>query len=525
MPDARVRSHTARSLDRALIAVGALSALIVVIEIALLLQTVDPYWAPTLALPFGFAIYVVAGLIAWQRRPSNRMGALMIWTGCAVLLGGIGSTEVPALEAIAAIFATLALAAVLHLVLAFPTGRLETAASRWTVAAAYVVSLVLQIPRYLFDPAGAYPPLAIADAPDLVAIAGPTQSVAGGIVTIATVVILVGRLRRAERQHRRMLVPLLAYSIFAVAFTPARSVVRAFVPLDPLFSEMLQFMVVTGVPIAFVFGLLRGGFPRTGELGELSAWLGETSVTGNGLADVLARALGDPSVELFLRSDHAGDYIDEVGAPAPRRDDPRRGWSEIDVDGETIGMIAYDAELIDDPSLVAAAGGVVAIAVERERLAADLAAARQAALESRDLLVAAAARDRRRVARELRVSQQDSGRVGYVLTHLLADVDAFLDDLERVAGGDEALDPDLVAVMLGRAPRDDSPIGSLTPRQKEVLALVAEGRSNAAIAAKLFLTEKAVVQHVSRIYGVLGLAPDAEAHRRVQAVVMYLTAH
>ena len=76
--------------------------------------------------------------------------------------------------------------------------------------------------------------------------------------------------------------------------------------------------------------------------------------------------------------------------------------------------------------------------------------------------------------------------------------------------------------MLGRARQQVREVGSLTPRQQEVLALVAEGRSNASIAAKLFLTEKAVVQHVSRIYDALGLAPDADSHRRVQAVVRYL---
>jgi DNA-binding NarL/FixJ family response regulator len=76
--------------------------------------------------------------------------------------------------------------------------------------------------------------------------------------------------------------------------------------------------------------------------------------------------------------------------------------------------------------------------------------------------------------------------------------------------------------MMGRARNADSAVGSLTPRQQEVLALVAEGLSNASIAARLFLTEKAVVQHVSRIYDALGLTADAESHRRVQAVVRYL---
>lgn len=127
----------------------------------------------------------------------------------------------------------------------------------------------------------------------------------------------------------------------------------------------------------------------------------------------------------------------------------------------------------------------------------------------------------RRYAKELLSAQ--TGRVGYLLKQRIADVDTFLDDLRTVAAGGTALDPDVVAVMVARAKRADSTIGSLTPRQQEVLALMAEGRSNARIAAQLFLSEKAVVQHTSHIYDALGLPVDAHAHRRVLAVLRYLS--
>lgn len=114
------------------------------------------------------------------------------------------------------------------------------------------------------------------------------------------------------------------------------------------------------------------------------------------------------------------------------------------------------------------------------------------------------------------------GGVGYLLKQRIADIDTFLADLNSVAAGGTVLDPDVVAIMVDRATRTTPAVSGLTPRQREVLALVAEGRSNASIAAALFLTEKSVVQHISRIYDALGLAQDAEAHRRVQAVVKYL---
>ena len=344
----RVRSNSARSLDRALVAIGALNSLVVIIEIAILWPQVDPETAVILALPLGFAIYVVAGIIAWQRRPSNAMGGLMIWTGAAVLVGGIGSTGVPLLQALGTILATFALAAVIHLVLAFPTGRLETAPTRVTVWSAYFVSLVMQIPLYLFDANSSFPPLAIADAPTFVEVAQLAQTIAGATVTIATVVVLAARLLRAERIHRRMLVPLLVYSIFAVLFTPLLSLVRAAVPLDPLVLEMSQFVVISGVPIAFIFGLLRGGFPRTGGLEELGTWLGDASASGDRLSDALSRALGDPSLELYFRSDERGDFVDAEGRVIDAHADPRRGRSDITVRGDVVGIIVYDAGLIPD---------------------------------------------------------------------------------------------------------------------------------------------------------------------------------
>lgn len=110
--------------------------------------------------------------------------------------------------------------------------------------------------------------------------------------------------------------------------------------------------------------------------------------------------------------------------------------------------------------------------------------------------------------------------VGYLLKQRIAEVATFVRDLRRVAAGDVALDPEVVAAMLER--RDDG-VARLSVRRREVLGLVAEGRSNAAIARRLGISEKAVVAHVSGIYETLGLPDDPDDHRRVLAVVRYLT--
>jgi DNA-binding NarL/FixJ family response regulator len=113
-------------------------------------------------------------------------------------------------------------------------------------------------------------------------------------------------------------------------------------------------------------------------------------------------------------------------------------------------------------------------------------------------------------------------RVGYLLKQRVSDVDLFCEDARRLCAGGSVLDPEVIAVMLSRARRDE-PLDRLTDRQRQVLALMAEGRSNAAIAHRLTISEQAVVKHAARIYSELGLTPGPEDHRRVLAVVRYLS--
>jgi DNA-binding NarL/FixJ family response regulator len=112
-------------------------------------------------------------------------------------------------------------------------------------------------------------------------------------------------------------------------------------------------------------------------------------------------------------------------------------------------------------------------------------------------------------------------RTGYLLKDRVADVEQFVDAVTRVGEGGSVLDPTVVATLLGRRRRDD-PLEALTERERDVLGLMAEGRSNQAIAERLVVTERAIEKHVTSIFSKFGLHPTAEDHRRVLAVLTFL---
>ena len=113
--------------------------------------------------------------------------------------------------------------------------------------------------------------------------------------------------------------------------------------------------------------------------------------------------------------------------------------------------------------------------------------------------------------------------VGYLLKDRVAEIDRFTESVRRVGSGGSALDPEVVSHLLGRRRRED-PLEVLTAREREVLGLMAEGRSNIAIAENLVVTERAVEKHVTSIFSKLDLAPTGQDHRRVLAVLTYVKA-
>lgn len=389
------------SLSVALAFLAGGIAVLTALELALL-WSVRAYIATL--FPAIAVVYSVTGLIAWWRRPSNRMGAIMLGGSLAWFIAGLVNTSVPVLVAAGVMVTTVLLAVVVHLLHAFPSGRLRTRASLVTVLAGYAVTTLLQAPIYLFTPAASPGGmLAVADLPALAAAGAWLQRAAGITVMIATAVLLARRLRRAQRAQRRVLAPLYLYGIGAVVLLPlAPDLIGPLTGISAGVIGIAQLVLTAGIPVAFVLAMLRGGFAQMGELRELGAWLGSAPAAHEPLERALALSLGDASLRLAFQAADREAYLDQDGRELPPPGQgPGRGAVGIELGGRRIGAIDYDETLIGDAELVRAAGRTVAIAVDRQRLTVELLASQEMLRLSLSRVVQAEDRERRRIARDL----------------------------------------------------------------------------------------------------------------------------
>jgi signal transduction histidine kinase len=398
------RPPIVRALGTSLALLGLSLGLLIAIEIAVPVQGgSDPLWVALLA-PSSAVVFLITGAVAWWRRPSNRTGAIMLWGAVLLVFSGLDVFGVGWLASVSVVLATMTLPVLVHLLLAFPSGRVRSWTARWTVLAGYAVSLVLQLPLYLFDPrASPGGMLAIGDVPVLRTIGNWLQRGCGMAVMVVAAVILAHRFRRSGRRERRVIGPLYLYGIAAVLAVPViPSVIRPLTGMPAEVSYLLQIGLLTAVPVTVGCAMLLGGFARTSEVQELGAWLGSADRERVSLQHALADSLGDPSVRLAFWADEVGRYVDRQGRPVLVPDPaPGRATVDIGIGGRRVAAIGYDAGLIDDPGLVASAGRVVALALDRERLTAELRASRNEVRLSRMRIVQAGDRERRRIAQNL----------------------------------------------------------------------------------------------------------------------------
>jgi signal transduction histidine kinase len=418
------------------------------------------------AYPFLAALYAGTGLLAWWRRPGNRLGPLLLFGGAAWLLGSLQNTGVPTLIGVGLIFASVPLAVVVHLVHACPSGRLRNRAARWTVGAAYFVALVLQAPLWAFTP---QPPpfdaVLISPRPDLALDWYHVQQWCGAAVVAVSVWQLVRRLRDYDRSQRRLLAPLFAYTLVALLSIPIGS---NFLQPEIGIKRTIALQVVTlaGVTLGFALVVLRGGFARTRELGAFVTSVTSADGPHEGLQDAVARTLGDPFATVLRWSPDRGTYVDGMDAPADVATTDHVATVPIELGARHLGTLVYDAQLTVDPALPTAVARVVAIALDRERLAQQAAAGERALQEASLRLLGESDRTRRRIAQDLhdgvqvslvtlsmqahRIAEEAEGlAVGELAEQLALDVDRAAGSLRALVQG--VMPPQLVERGLAAA--------------------------------------------------------------------------
>lgn len=388
---ARLRGARAGSTVRTLLAVLALALLLGITQLGAAVEFSEVPWA-AVAFTLVFWIWMLAGVIAWWRRPENGIGSLLVIGGIAIYLGGMANVPAPTFQILNSIFATSVLAVTVHILLAFPSGRLRGRLSVSTVMLGYIVTIGFDVLTTLIP----------ADNTAARAAVLAVQSTLGGLFMLVTAGLLLRRLVRADSQHRRVLLPLFLYGIISVLLVPLVPRIAAWLEFPWYVSGTLQLAILACLPLAFLTGMLIGGFKRTTALEALSAWLAVSGSARPAVVQALGATLGDDSLRVFYWTPGRETYIDETGASVERAPHhPDRGWIDVHVDQRRVGAISYDTRLVGDPASVRRAGEVLALAIDRERLTSELLASNQELVRSRLRLVEAADRERSRIARDL----------------------------------------------------------------------------------------------------------------------------
>ena len=376
-------------------------------------------------------ICVVVGVWLWSRRPRNGTGALLVIVGELVFAAAIGNTSNRWLGLLGYLTAEAPIAALTHVVFAFPAGKLPDVWSKRLVVLAYVSSIGWQIPIFAFGAdSSSFRWLHVAGHPSWAMRADDAQSIVSGAILVGATWLLVQRWRVTRPLAARRVVGVAyGYGVFTLASFPVSAQIFRRLAGWSIFSLFeVQQVIVLGVPFVFAAAVLSGALARTVEIEELAGWLGLDSSHRPRLRDALSVALGDPTLELLHELAESNSFVDGDGtpheAPVP---DARRGVVRV---GGPSGraVIVYDAVLIGDSEPVEAAGRVVALAIDNERVTAELLASQAALRASRLRILEHGEQQRRQLAQDLHDGLQ--GRL------VLAAIQA--GRLAADGGGDEA---------------------------------------------------------------------------------------
>ena len=366
----------------------------------------------TLLVGWGF---IGVGLVAWGYRPENRLGTLMTATGFAFFLAMAGLSDLPIVFLIGNVFGSLFMATAVHLLLAAPSGTLQSQWDRRLVTVAYLIVTVMVLPVWFFvEPREDWgckecPDnlLLISNNETALTVIGLAINVVAIAFVIAVLVRLVGRWRRAAAHERRLFAPFYAAGVvlmitLVVFFTLTTAVIDKANDSDARdIIALISLIPLAAVPYLFLYSLVRARMFQGGAVRELVGRVSQAPRPGE-LRDLLAQALEDPTVDLAYRLPDNRRWVNADGrAIELPAEGSERAATRVERDGECIAAIVHDATLNEDHGHVDAVGAAALLSIQNERLDAQLRAKVEELRDSRRRMLRIGLEERRRLERDL----------------------------------------------------------------------------------------------------------------------------
>ena len=327
-----------------------------------------------LGLSVGWS-FIASGLVAWGRRPENRTGPLMVLVGFTWFINAVTASNSAWPFTVSVVFGDLFLAIFIHLLVAYPSGRLETRFEKIVVWTAYLTALSARVILLLVsekpvcdgcprDTIVLWPSAAVANALTVV------FDLMGFAIMIATVVILARHRRAASAAARRALDPVLISGTITLVFVGLGFALEPVAKGASTLSYFIGLVAFVAVPLFFLAGLVRFRLARAAA-GELLQEVSETPSLDEA-QDGLRRALHDPTLELAWWVPESGGYVDREGHPFTPAGAPGRATTVVEHEGEPLAVVVHDAALLDEPELLNGVLAAARLALVKDRLQAEL---------------------------------------------------------------------------------------------------------------------------------------------------------
>jgi len=352
-----------------------------------LTATSDHEQHPELAIAlvlFVSSSFILAGLIGWTRRPQNRTGMLMVAVGFGVLIGVLGEANHPIPFTLGALFGSLFIAAFVHLLLAYPSGRLLSRRARVLVGAGYTIAFLAPLAESMFAAREKCKPHACPDNLVLVShdhaahvVATTVWTAASVVLFAAVVMLLLGRWRETTPGLRRILRSVYLFGGLSIVLLAIGFVVTPFSGVGAIFVSVALIATFTTVPFIFLAGLLGTAIARGAGVGAIFSSVPERASPGE-VQEGLRNALRDETAVVAYWYEEDEHYVDVEGNRLDLPEDTRRRVvTRLDYGDQPVAAIVHDAALLQEPELLEGVANAARIALERDKLLVEVRARAQ----------------------------------------------------------------------------------------------------------------------------------------------------